>query len=95
MEKKIKKSLAKKDIYYIVAIKDDKVANLRMTTINKEFCGRVIKTADSNIFFKLNGSGAKVTIPIGWIEYLAPSKVLWEQMRQRKCSLDKDERRIS
>ena len=72
-----KEVLNTKETYYIVGIKDKKISNLKCTTINKEFCGKIIKTTKNKTFFELNGSRANVIIPTSWIEYLAHSKTLW------------------
>lgn len=71
------------DIYYIVNIKEKYRYELRFTTINKEFCGKIVNQTSGNIYFELNGSGGLVIIPHEWINWLAPSKVLWEHRRQR------------
>lgn len=71
--------LNKKDIYYIVGIKSERLSSLENTTINKEFCGRIVKITENNTFFKLNGSEVNVIVPTDWIEYLAPSKLLWDK----------------
>lgn len=72
-------TLNKKNIYYIVGIKNERFPSLKNTTINKEFCGRIVKITENNTFFKLNGSEVNVIIPTDWIEYLAPSKLLWNK----------------
>ena len=74
-----KEILNKKDIYYIVGIKSERLSSLENTTINKEFCGRIVKITENNTFFKLNGSEVNVIVPTDWIEYLAPSKLLWNK----------------
>lgn len=66
--------------YYIVGIKDEYRDRLSLTTINKEFCGKLIHRTFKSLWFKLNGSNAYVVIPEQWIEYLAPSKVLWRNI---------------
>lgn len=71
------------DIYYIVNIKEEYRNELRLTTINKEFCGKIVNQTARNIYFELNCSGALVIIPHDWIDWLAPSKILWEHRRQR------------
>lgn len=71
------------DIYYIVNIKEKYRHELRLTTINKEFCGKIVNQTAGNIYFELNGSGGLIIIPHEWINWLAPSKVLWELRRQR------------
>lgn len=72
------------DIYYIVNIKEKYRYELRHTTINKVFCGKIVNQTDGNIYFELNdGSDTLVIIPHSWINWLAPSKVLWERRRQK------------
>ena len=71
------------DIYYIVNIKEKYRYELRLTTINKEFCGKIVNQTAGNIYFELNGSGGLVIVPHEWINWLAPSKILWEHRRQR------------
>lgn len=66
------------DVYYIVGIRSDCSHNLKLTTIDKEFCGRLIRQSHGNLYFKLNGSKALVIVPEEWISYCAPSKVLWK-----------------
>ena len=68
-----------KDIYYIVGLKDDCRYNLRLTTINEKFCGRLIHQSYGNLYFELNGSKALVIVPEEWIAYCAPSSVLWNK----------------
>ena len=71
--------LNKKDIYYIVGIKNERLSSLKDTDINiKELCARIVKITESNTFFKINGSEVNVIIPTDWIEYFAPSK-LWNK----------------
>lgn len=65
-------------IYYIVSIKDRYIYELHLTTINKEFCGRIENQTSTNIYFRLNGSDALVIIPHSWIEWMAPAKELWK-----------------
>ena len=66
------------DVYYIVGIRSDCRHNLKLTTINEEFCGRFIHQSHGNLYFELNGSKALVIVPEEWISYCAPSKVLWK-----------------
>ena len=66
----------KKDIYYIVGVKDKYRYRFSCTTINKEFCCKFNHQSHGTVWFELNGSGAYVAIPEEWIEYCAPSKVL-------------------
>lgn len=77
------------EIYYIVGIKGERISNLESTTINKSFCGKIINITEESAFFELNGSGAKVIIPTDWIEYLAPSKVLWGRRKIKFHDIDK------
>lgn len=67
----------KKDIYYIVYIKDEYIDRLHLTTIAKRFCGKFIHQSYGNLYFELNFSEALVVVPEEWIECLAPSKALW------------------
>lgn len=67
-----------KDVYYIVSLKDEYRNKLNLTTINKEFCAKFNHQAFGVIWFELNGSGAYVVVPDKWIEWMAPSKVLWD-----------------
>lgn len=66
------------EIYYIVSIKDRYIYELHLTTITKKFCGRIENETSTNIYFRLNGSDALVIIPHSWIEWMAPSKELWQ-----------------
>lgn len=65
------------EIYYIVNIKDRYISELHLTTITKEFCGRIEEQSSTSIYFRLNGSNALVIIPHSWIEWMAPAKELW------------------
>lgn len=67
------------NFYYIVGLKDDCRHNLRLTTINKEFCGKFIRQSHGNLYFKLNGSGALVIVPEEWVVYCAPAKVQFDK----------------
>jgi hypothetical protein len=69
----------KKDIYYIIGIKAEYQSRLNLTTIGKEFCGKFNHQAYGIVWFELNGSNAWVAIPEAWIEYIAPSKELWNK----------------
>lgn len=51
------------EIYYIVSIKDSYICELNLTTITKEFCGRIENQSSTSIYFRLNGSDALVIIP--------------------------------
>ena len=75
------------DIYYIVSIKDKYKNKLKLTTISKEFCGKFHHQAHGIVWFKLNGSGALVAVPDEWIEYIAPSKILWDSVSLRGRSI--------
>lgn len=66
----------KNKIKYIVHLKDN--FSMPKTTVKHDFCGSVECINSTNIFFKLNGSGGLVSVPINEIEWMAPSKVLWE-----------------
>lgn len=65
-------------IYYIVNIKDRYISELYLTTITKEFCGRIENQTSTSIYFRLNGSDALVIVPHSWIEWMAPAKKLWQ-----------------
>lgn len=67
------------DIYYIVRLKEQYRQELNLTTITKDFCGKIVNQTAGNIYFELNGSDALVIIPHSWIEWLAPSKKLWNR----------------
>lgn len=69
----------KNDVYYIVSLKDEYRNKLNLTTINKGFCAKFNHEAYGIVWFELNGSGAWVAIPDRWIEWIAPSKVLWDK----------------
>ena len=71
------------DIYYIVSIKDEYKDKLKLTTIKKEFCGKFNHQAHGVSWFELNGSGGFVAVPDEWIEYVAPSKILWNSVSLR------------
>ena len=68
----------KREIYYIVGIKDENIPAFRNTIINKEFCAKIIKITEKATFFELKGSEAAVIISVDWIEYLAPYDISWE-----------------
>ena len=70
--------LKKPEIYYIVSIKERYICELHLTTITKEFCGRIENQTSTSIYFRLNGSDALLIIPHSWIEWMAPAKDLWE-----------------
>lgn len=72
------------DIYYIVRLKERYRQEFYLTTITKDFCGKIINQTSTNIYFELNGSNALVIIPHAWIEWLAPSKKLWEVRGENK-----------
>ena len=66
-------------IYYIVALREDIVnSGFYKTTTYPRFCGRLVNKNGSNFYFELNGSNALVIIPHRWIEWMAPSKKLWD-----------------
>lgn len=66
------------EIYYIVSLKERYIYELRLTTIRKEFCGRIENQTGTNIYFRLNESDALIIIPHDWIEWMAPAKKLWQ-----------------
>lgn len=63
-------------IRYIVHLKDN--FYMPKTTIKQEFCGSIENISSTSIYFKLNGCGGYVIVPHNEIEWMAPSKVLWE-----------------
>lgn len=63
-----------KDIVYIVTLKDEYRKYLELTTVDKIFCGKYIKSEYKKVYFELNNSKAIVIIPEEWIEFMAPSK---------------------
>ncbi len=70
--------LKEPEIYYIVNIKDRYIYELHLTTITREFCGRIENQTSTSIYFRLNGSDALVIIPHNWIKWMAPAKKLWQ-----------------
>lgn len=66
------------EIYYIISIKERYISELHLTTITKEFCGRIENQTSTSIYFRLNVSNALVIIPHNWIEWMAPAKKLWQ-----------------
>ena len=74
----------KEDIYYIVKLDDSRMMIDDMfykTTAYPRFCGRLVNQCNGNFYFELNGSDALVIIPHRWIEWMAPSKKLWDARR--------------
>lgn len=72
------KQMEKKNIYYLVKLKEGIEDNLYYrTTTKNQFCGKLVNNNGKNFYFELNGSNALVIIPHSWIEWMAPSKVLW------------------
>lgn len=69
--------MKKNKIKYIVKLKDD--FYMPKTTIKKQFCGSIENIAGNQIYFKLHGSNALVIIPHNKIEWMAPSKILWDK----------------
>ena len=69
-----------KDIFYIVEMKEEFFwdGGLALTTIKKRFCGRLVNQTGVNFYFELNGSEALVIVPHEGIEWMAPSKALWD-----------------
>ena len=63
------------DIKYIVTLKDEYRKYLELTTVDKMFCGKYIKSEYKKVYFELNGSHGVVVIPEEWIEFMAPSKL--------------------
>ena len=72
--------LKEPEIYYIVNIKDRYIYELHLTTITREFCGRIENQTSTSIYFRLNGSDALVIIPHNWIKWMAPAKKLWQEI---------------
>jgi hypothetical protein len=66
-----------KKVEYIVCLKDDFF--MPMTTINRQFCGKLENITDSRFYFRLNGSNAIVIVPHSEIDWMAPSKEFWER----------------
>ena len=66
-----------KKIRYIVKLQEDFC--MPKTTIKHSFCGSIIHTTSASIIFQLNGCGGHVIIPINKIEWMAPSKELFEK----------------
>ena len=73
------------NIYYIVKINKDKIDSSELgymfykTTCSNIFCGQLVNQNSGNFYFKLNNSNALVIIPHSWIEWMAPSKIIWEK----------------
>ena len=73
------------NIHYIVKINQDKIDSNELgymfyeTTCSNIFCGRLVNQANGRFYFELNNSNALVIIPHSWIEWMAPSKILWEK----------------
>jgi hypothetical protein len=73
----------KEDIYYIVKVREDIFDPLfDKTTVHRTFCGKLVNHNNGRFYFELNGSDALVIIPHGWIDWMAPSKVLWDLRRK-------------
>ena len=49
------------------------------TTYSNIFRGRLVNQNGRNFYFELNSSNALVIIPHSWIEWMAPSKIIWEK----------------
>ena len=73
------------DIHYIVKINKDKIDSSELgymfykTTCPNIFCGQLVNQNNENFYFELNNSNALVIIPHSWIEWMAPSKIIWEK----------------
>lgn len=73
------------DVYYIVKIDRNKVDGNELgymfykTTCSNLFCGRLVNENSGRFYFELNNNDALVIIPHSWIEWMAPSKILWEK----------------
>ena len=66
------------DIYYIVKVRENiPDALFYKTTVFHKFCGKLVNQTGSNFYFELNGSNALVIIPHSWVEWMAPSTILW------------------
>lgn len=73
----------KENIYYIVKVREDIFDPLfDKTTIRRTFCGVLVNQNNGKFYFELNGSGALVIIPHSWIDWMAPSKALWDLRRK-------------
>lgn len=66
-----------KKVEYIVCLKDDFF--MPMTTINRQFCGKLENITNGRFYFRLNGSNAIVIVPHTEINWMAPSKEFWER----------------
>lgn len=73
------------NIHYIIKVNKDKIDSSELgymfykTTCSNVFCGRLVNQNNKNFYFELNSSNALVIIPHSWIEWMAPSKILWEK----------------
>lgn len=73
------------DIHYIVKVNKDEIDSSELgymfyeTTCLNIFCGRLVNQNGRNFYFELNNSDALVIIPHSWIEWMAPSKIIWEK----------------
>lgn len=71
------------DIYYLVKVREDIFDPLwDKTTTYKMLCGKLVNQNNGRFYFELNGSDALVIIPHDWIDWMAPSKVLWDLGRK-------------
>ena len=71
------------DIYYIVTVREGILDPLwDKTTTRNTFCGKLVNQNNGRFYFELNGSDALVIIPHDWIDWMAPSKVLWDLRRK-------------
>lgn len=73
----------KEDIYYLVIVRENILDPLwDKTTTHNTFCGKLVNQNNGRFYFELNGSGALVIIPHDWIDWMAPSQVLWDLRRK-------------
>lgn len=74
----------KEDIYYIVKVREDIFSPFwGKTTTSRTFCGKLVNQNNDRFYFELNGSDALVIIPHSWIDWMSPSKVLWDLRRKK------------
>lgn len=73
-----------KYVPYIVTLKDEKTSEyLHLTTIHKQFCGFLVNNNNGHFYFELDVNRMLVIIPYRDIEYMAPSKVHFNNYQTR------------
>ena len=83
----------KKNIPYIVFIKEAELLKYKNTTIqNGHFCGFLSIIADGKLCFELNGNKMLVVIPFKDIDIVVPSKVHYEKYINKMEELNKKEK---